>query len=765
MKSDTKERNNGSASGKPARFSQWIHSPVFKSILIMIAASVIIFGLYSTVCAPKQYDLSVGSIAHETINATKDVVDEVTTEERRQAAAAAVEPTYRFQEGVKEEVLSSLSTVFGELRTVQQYATTLHSEQKSGSSSFTDTEIEYAMGLVTTVTLSRYQISTLLRTSTERFEDMVTLVTTAVENSLNTTIREGQVSQSIQTILQIVGYKLDVSLTQNIVPTVLRACLKPNMIIEQETTEIARKAARDAVEPVVYLQGQNIIRQGEKVTRSQLEMLRSLGLLKDNIYDFSIYGGALILVVLSMISFGLSLRLLNKQIFTDVRKIVLTMIVTVVGLGFSVLSHLYFSAYMVPSVFVPLLITVLLGAETGYASMIPYAILISGIAAGNSSTYLYEMVLLMLMSLTGSIVCIRVMKGHPQRVRILLAAALSALVNALVIYSVAWMTSSDSFSPHANVLWGMGGGIFSGILAIALQPVFESMFHLATPTRLQELCNPNQPLLRRLLLEAPGTYHHSIIVANLSEAAAIRIGANPYLARAAATYHDIGKLKRPMYFKENQIGENPHDGIDPYVSAAILTSHTRDGYQLGLKEKMPKEILNIILQHHGDTPVMFFYHKALQLSNGTPVDINEFRYEGPRPNTKESAIVMLADTIEAAVRSMKDPTPKSINQFIERLVRGKLEDGQLSDSPITLRDIDDICDAFSTVLMGVFHERIEYPEVKHRVPAAPPAQAAAEAPAVVPAETPAGSPPVNQMPPEKATEQEETADAEANHEA
>ncbi len=722
MSSNKTENKAGSASGQSGRSSGWIHSPVLKSVLIIIATAVIIFGLYCTVCAPKQYDLSVGSIAHETISATKDVVDEVTTEERRQAAAAAVEPTYRFQEGVKEEVLSSLSAVFGELRTVQQYATTLKTDNQRTVSSFSDTEIEYAMGLVTTLTLSRYQISTLLRTTSERFEDMVTLVTTAVENSLNTTIREGQIAQSIQTILQIVGYKLDVSLTQNIVPTVLRACLKPNMIIEQETTDIARQAARDAVEPVVYLQGQNIVRQGEKVSRSQLEMLRSLGLLKDNIYDFSIYAGALVLVVLAMLSFALSLHLLCRQIFLDVRKMALTMIVTVLGLGISVLSHLYFSAYMVPSVFAPLLLTVLLGAETGYASMIPYAILISGVAAGNNSTYLYEMVLLMLMSLPGGIVSVRVMKGHPQRVRILLAAMLSSLVNVAVIYSVSWMTSSDTFSPNVNVPWGIGGGIFSGVLALAMQPVFETMFHLATPSRLQELCNPNQPLLRRLLVEAPGTYHHSIIVANLSEAAAIRIGANPYLARAAGTYHDIGKLKRPMYFKENQIGENPHDGIDPYVSAAILTSHTRDGYQMGVKQKMPREILDIILQHHGDTPVMFFYHKALQLSNGTPVDINEFRYEGPRPNTKESAIVMLADTIEAAVRSMKDPTPKSINQFIERLVRGKLEDGQLSDSPLTLRDIDEICDAFSTVLMGVFHERIEYPEVKHRVPSPAPAE-------------------------------------------
>ena len=215
------------------------------------------------------------------------------------------------------------------------------------------------------------------------------------------------------------------------------------------------------------------------------------------------------------------------------------------------------------------------------------------------------------------------------------------------------------------------------------------------------------------------------MVANLAEAAAEKIGANPLLARTGAYFHDIGKLKRPLYFKENQMGDNPHDRTDPYVSAAIVTAHTRDGLALAQKYHLPPEIQTIIMEHHGDTPVMYFYHKALQMADGKPVDIADFRYDGQRPTTKESAIVMLADTIEAAVRSIPDPTPKAIEQFIERLVRGKLEDGQLSNSPLTLRDIDAICEAFCKVLNGVFHERIEYPTVN--VPARPLVKAEKEA--------------------------------------
>ena len=698
----------------------WFHSSACKSACILLVGFILAFLLYCVFCAPQQYDLSVGSIAHETISATKDVVDEVTTEERRQTAAAAVEPSYRFQEGIKEEVLSSLKDVFNELRTVQQYAMTLHEDQNESLTSFSDTEIDYALKLVTSISLTRYQITTLLNTDSEEFEEMVSLVSTAVENSLNNLIREGQLNQSIQTILQIVGYRLDVSLTQNIVPSVLRACLKPNMIIEQETTEIAREAARSSVEPVIYLQGQNIVREGERVTKSQLEMLHSLGLLKDNTYDLSSYYGAFLIVLLAMLVFVFSIHLQNRSILLNPRKISVAMIVLLIGLGFSVIIHQFFNAYLTPAAFVPLLLTVLLGSEVGYASVITNAVLLSGLAATTNNTYLYEMILLLLMSLIGGVTSVHFLKGFAARIRVLLVSLLAAMINAVVVFAVSQMTSSDTFNPLDHVLWSIGGGLLSGILAISFQPIFETLFRLATPSRLQELCNPNQSLLRRMLLEAPGTYHHSIIVANLAEAAAERIGANPYLARAAAHYHDIGKLKRPMFFKENQQVENPHDKIDPYISAAILTSHTRYGYQMAMKEHMPQEMMDIILQHHGDTPVMFFYHKALQLSNGTPVDINEFRYEGPRPQTREAAIVMLADTIEAAVRSMPDPTPKTINQFIERLVRGKLEDGQLSEAPITLRDIDEICDAFSAVLMGVFHERIEYPEVLHRVPASAP---------------------------------------------
>ena len=698
---------------KGEAFMAWLRSAGFKCILMEIGAFALILIIFFLVCVPKKYTLSVGSISHDTINATKDVVDEVTTEDKKSAAASTVEPTYRFQQGVKEEVMLALNDAFDELRTIQQYGLTLRSESSTRLNSFSEEEIAYAMGLLNNLNLNRNQIVTMLRTETTVFDDMVNLVTTAVDNTMNSSVREGQITQAIQTILQIVGYKVDISLTQNILPSVLRSCIKPNMTIDQEATEEAKQSAMDAVDPVVYVQGQNIIREGDRVTRAQLEMLRALGLLNDNTLDYSSYWGSGIAVVLSMMILIITLYLLRPNLLHDVRQMAVILLLLVLGVVMGALCYMLPSVYITPVALSAVLATVLIGHRVGISMTLCMTLLLSALAAGNNQSTFYTVSLISTMTLAESMVAIWFLKGRPQRTRVLLSGALCSIIGLAVIYGIKLLTSAESLDTMEIIGWAIVGGILSGALAIALQPIFEFVFRLATPTRLLELTNPGQPLMRRLMIEAPGTYHHSIIVANLAESAAGRIGANAYLARAGAYYHDIGKLKRPMYFKENQMGENPHENTDPYVSAAILISHTKDGMLMAQKEHIPPEIQNIILQHHGVTPVMYFYHKALQLSNGQQVDINEFRYAGPKPNTKESAIVMLADTIEAAVRSMKDPTPKAIDQFIVRLVRGKLEDGQLSESPLSLRDIDAICEAFSDILKGVYHERIEYPNVPH----------------------------------------------------
>ncbi|MDA8096309.1 MAG: HDIG domain-containing protein, partial [Clostridia bacterium] len=227
------------------------------------------------------------------------------------------------------------------------------------------------------------------------------------------------------------------------------------------------------------------------------------------------------------------------------------------------------------------------------------------------------------------------------------------------------------------------------------------------------LSNPSQPLLRQLLLEAPGTYHHSIIVGNLAEAAADAVGGDSVAVRVGAYYHDVGKIRRPYFFIENQMSaENPHDKIAPGLSTLILTSHVKDGVEMAREHKLPGKIVDIIEQHHGTSIINYFYHKALEQDEKNVVKADDFRYEGPKPQTREAAIVMLADAVEAGVRSLSNPTEGKIEGLVRKIVKDKLDDGQLEECDLNFQDLNRISSAFVRILTGIFHRRIEYPDAK-----------------------------------------------------
>lgn len=681
-------------------------------MLICAAGIAVMLALFMVAIAPVRYRLQVGMVPPSTISATKDVVDELSTEQKRQEAAAQVTPTYQFKEGVTEAVMADFDQIFAQLRVVHQYGETL--PDQSTTRGYTREELQYAQAMLTLINLRDYQVTSLLHSTREELEQAYALLYPSLQSAMQAHVTQGQESAAVNSIRQIVNYRISILLGQNIVPAVLNACIQPNMVIDQEATEAAREKARDAVEPVVYKQGQNIVVRGEgRVTANQLAMLESLGLLSDGEVDMTIYVGAALLVTAVLVGMLLLLRQDDKgnHIFQDNARLILMFIVLIITLGLSALARIA-NAYVVPMALCALLMTALLGLRPGIICNGAVTILVAALAAGSSGEYTEIMAVLLTAGILSGSTAAVVMSRRVSRLWALAAGLAGCLVDVLVMLSMGLMTVSDLNGTLAHASWRAGGTLVGTLLCIGLQPLLEMIFNLPTPMKLLELSNPNQPLLRRLLLEAPGTYHHSTIVSNLAEAAAEAVGANPLLARAGGYYHDIGKLKRPSFFAENQMGGvNAHDHTDPEVSAAILTAHTRDGVILAKQYRLPREIQNIIAEHHGNTPVMFFYHKALQQSGGRPVDINAFRYDGHPPRTKEGAIIMLCDTIEAAVRTMKNPTPEGIEEFIVKLVRGKLQDGQLSDCPLTLRDIDKICAAATTVLTGVFHERIEYPDM------------------------------------------------------
>lgn len=258
-------------------------------------------------------------------------------------------------------------------------------------------------------------------------------------------------------------------------------------------------------------------------------------------------------------------------------------------------------------------------------------------------------------------------------------------------------------------IWALASGVGSAVLAVGLLPYFEGMFGIITPFKLMELANSTQPLLRELMQKAPGTYHHSVVVGNLAEAAAEAIGGDAMLSRVGALYHDIGKTNRPYFFIENQLGgENPHSHLSPRMSAKVIIQHVHEGVEMAKAHRLPAVLTAFIAEHHGDSLVSYFHHQAKQ--GDEVVREEEFRYPGPRPKTKEAAIVMLADGTEAASRTLAKPTSDQLEALVEKIVRQRLEDHQLSEAPLTLADLERIKQAFTRVLQGLFHTRIDYPE-------------------------------------------------------
>ena len=313
--------------------------------------------------------------------------------------------------------------------------------------------------------------------------------------------------------------------------------------------------------------------------------------------------------------------------------------------------------------------------------------------------------------LFGGVVSLYLLGNGGRRSSILRTSAGVATSNILFISFYLLMTQSayDLSELGFYLIAAIASGILSGALTIGLMPFFESAFGLLSDMKLIELSNPNHPLLKKVLIETPGTYHHSVMVANLSDAACEAIGANGLLARVGSYYHDIGKTMRPGFFIENQHpGRNPHDALPPEKSRDIIIAHAEDGAKLLEKHKMPREIIDIARQHHGTSTLKYFYVKAKE--SGKDVVEEEFRYPGPKPQTKEIAIISIADSVEAAVRSMKEPTPQKIAGLVRAIVNDRLNDGQFDECDLSMKELKKAEKVICETLNGTFHNRIEYPD-------------------------------------------------------
>ena len=514
---------------------------------------------------------------------------------------------------------------------------------------------------------------------------------------------------------------------QQVLLKLVQQQLRPNLEFDQQETEQRRLAASNQVTPVFFQikKGEMVVREGERITADQIATLHALRESGRSSHSLQTAAGLLICIML-LIFAGFVFAQGNISKFNPDRRDLLFLGAVLVahfvlikvsifvsaGMG-TVLSSIDAATYhyAIPFALAAMLVRIVLNSETAFIVAVTSAVL-AGVLFGNN-------LLVALYALVGSVVGAHGVRHCQQRTTLYRAGLWIGLANVVMLIGLHLLTGRAADMQLLYRLgFGFAGGMISAIIVNGTIPLVESLFKYTTDIKLLELANMNAPVLRQLMIQAPGTYHHSILVGNLAESAAESIRANPLLARVAAYYHDIGKIRKPLYFIENTGGQrNKHDKLAPSMSALILTSHVKDGVDLARENKLGSELIDIIQQHHGTALIKFFYDRAKTLADPGVQQINErdYRYHGPKPQTREAALIMLADAVEAASRTLADPTPARIQGMVKKLINNIFIDGQLNECDLTLKDLNEIARSFTRVLSSSFHHRVDYPEPVHIV--------------------------------------------------
>jgi len=503
--------------------------------------------------------------------------------------------------------------------------------------------------------------------------------------------------------------------------------LRPSLVLDQREVERRRVEAREQITPVLFQikKGEMVVREGARVTADQILKLRAI---RDSGRDNRSLQVAAGLLLCSLLLLSVCFHFAKNNIskfLPDSRDLLFLAAVLIflfllmkisifiaAGMG-NTIAYVDSSTYLyaIPFALGAMLVRIVLNAETAFLFSVCSAVLV-GVLFGNS-------LLMALYVLIGSLVGAHGVRHCQQRTTLYRAGLWIGLTNVIMLVGIHLLTGrSVELQLFMKLGFGFFGGLVSAVVVNGTVPLVESLFKYTTDIKLLELANMNAPLLRQLMIEAPGTYHHSILVGNLAEAAAEAVSANPLLTRVAAYYHDIGKIKKPLYFIENSGGQrNKHDKLAPSMSALILTSHVKDGVDMARRHKLGSELIEIIQQHHGTALIKFFYDRAKsqESSDGHRVDERDYRYHGPKPQTREAALIMLADAIEAASRTLSDPTAARIKGMVQKLINNIFIDGQLNECDLTLKDLNLIGESFTRVLASSFHHRVEYPEPVHIV--------------------------------------------------
>jgi hypothetical protein len=623
-------------------------------------------------------------------NRTVQFIDEVATQSARDEAAASVRTVTVFDPtvlaGARGDVTAFFDAVFAAREVSGQETTATIAALERQFDDYDPGWIATAAGIPDTD----------LRQADRSTEQLVTTV-------LTRRFTEEELPEVLAQMRESVENMPFTAATREMIAGLIERTMRPTLAADEAATQAARDAAAAGVDAVVIVKqaGENIVQQGEIVTSDHLEIVRRLGLLEQGGSAAS-FAALVALFVFMITSAGAYMFRYDRLVWDSLNRLVMLSSL-LIGMVWITRGFLWFfpdlSVYVFPIPMAAMLATLLIRAREGMlvAIVTALAAVLLGFSGGAA-------VVAMLVWSLAAVVAMAYMTER----RSLLYVGAFLVISGGAIGFVASLASGVALDEAStSLMWAASGGLISAIFGYGLLPVFEHLFGVTTDVRLLELANPTQPLLRRLMVEAPGTYSHSVMTANLAESAAEDIGANPLLARVGAYYHDVGKIKRPGFFVENQAGgHNPHDATAPTLSALIITAHVREGIELATEYRLPKEIVDIVRQHHGTSLVRYFYSKAAE--NGAAAE-EDFRYDGERPQSREAALVMLADSSEAAVRAMKKPNPPRIETVVRQVIDEKVADGQLDSADLTLADIETIIQIYARMLSSLYHPRIEYP--------------------------------------------------------
>jgi putative nucleotidyltransferase with HDIG domain len=677
------------------------------AVLLLVATAIALVALLLPLLA--QFSTSAmanGQVAPQDVRAPYDLTYEsqVLTDGLQDAAERAVPPIYTSPDtNIARRQLEQLRSTLAFITSVRA------DEHASPEQKLADlAAIEY-------IFLDQETAAGLLELSDSRWQTVQQEAIIVLEQVMRGTIREDRLEETRRSIPNFVSLSLPEEQTK-IVTELVSAFVVPNSVYSEELTETARQKARESVKPVTssYKTGETIVFRGQLLTEPILEALQEYGLIQPQA-DWRDLASAAAMVILCLVLMLLYLRR-TPTLTQDIRGLTLIAILFIV---FLVTARLIVPddgaiGYIFPLAAYSLTVAVLFGVEPAVITTILLAILV-GYGRSNALELTTFFLISSLFGVFALGLAHRLTAFFRAAAAIASSGALIVVIYTLPVVTTDWiMLAQVAGAAFLN-------GVASASLAVLLQFFLAQFLGMTTALQLMDISRPDHPLLQTVLRTAPGTYQHSLQVANLSEQAAERIDADTLLTRVGALYHDIGKTLNPMFFIENQVpgSLNPHDNLDPLESARIIIRHVTDGEELARKHRLPTRIQDFIREHHGRTSTRYQYVKAVELAGGdeAAVDIEDFQYPGPRPGSRETAILMLADSCEARVRAGQPKDEAELHDMIRTVIRNRVNQGELDNTELTLNDIDTIADSFAATLRGIYHPRIEYPKLENKTPA------------------------------------------------